>query len=131
MNRYEILIGKEPPPDLEPDPPEPPKQVREILIGKRGVGKTATLIESVYRVVQENCNTESQLKPVVCVTHKEEYMHRMLGDLRYYVHLVTSERLRDGCTLRGIDIKHLYCDDFDLVKLRHDRYNDVLHTCTG
>jgi len=54
VNRYEILIGKAPPfePPEPSEPPEPPK-VREILVGKRRVGKTSELINCIRKTVDK------------------------------------------------------------------------------
>ncbi len=106
MNRYEIIIGKTPP----PEPPEPPK-VREILVGKRSVGKTAELIHSIRVAVERGS------EPIVCVYHKPDYMLQRLGDLRHRVRLITAESLRREC-LAGAGFKEFYYDDFDLINIR-------------
>jgi len=42
MNRYEILLGKTPPPEPPYTPP-----IREILIGGRKAGKTTELVHCI------------------------------------------------------------------------------------
>jgi hypothetical protein len=113
MNRYEILIGKEPP----PEPPEPPK-VREILLGKRRSGKTFELIDYIRKTVVKG------ITPLVCLSHKPDYFLEMLGSLVDHVYLTSAERL--GRDYRGLlgDIKVFYYDDFDLVRFRKEDFFD-------
>ncbi len=108
MNRYEILIGKAPPPE-PPEPPEPDK-VREILLGKRRAGKTYELINCIRKTVKKG------ITPLVCLSHKPDYFFQMAGALINHIYLTDPHRLGRDC--RGLGDKVFYYDDFDLVQFR-------------
>lgn len=109
MNRYEILIGKE----LPPEPPKPPPKVREILLGKRRSGKTFELLNCIRKTVEKG------ITPLVCLSHKPDYFLDMAGELREHFFLTDSYRLERDCRSLG-GVKVFYYDDFDLVRFRRE-----------
>jgi hypothetical protein len=115
VNRYEILIGKEPPPE-PPKLPEP-RKVRELLIGKRRCGKTTELVNCIRKKIEEG------IDPVVCVTHPKSYMEERLGSLKRFVYLISEERFK-GEGLHGLstsnNVKAFYFDGIDLVRFRKE-----------
>jgi len=114
VNRYEILIGKEPP----PGPPDPSEQgIREVLIGKRRAGKTRELIECIRKTVEKG------ITPLVCLSHKEDYFIQMAGSLISQIYLTSPDRL--GRESRGLgELKVFYYDDFDLVPFRRSGFHE-------
>lgn len=104
MNRYEILIGKEPPPD-----PESTK-VREILIGERRAGKTTELVNCIRRSIVKDFSV------IVCVFHPNKYIQEMLGPYISRIQLIDKEQFRRGERFFGAEMDAFYYDDIDLHK---------------
>lgn len=100
MNRYEILIGKEPPPE--------PVKIREIMFADKRGGKTTELIHCVRNSLIKKRSV------IVCVFHPNKYMMEKLGPLLPHVKLIGSSDFRTGRRFFGAKIDSFYYDDIDL-----------------